>query len=238
VAAGKPVRTLRVERSYHVGAVAFSPDGKTLATGSDGPGSVLRLWDVAAGELIAALDDDDSMVYAVSFSPDGKSLASAGGGAIKLWDVAARKAVATFPQRGGHPVVVFRPDGKALAWGATSWHGGVHCEFRVRDLAAGKETVTLKRPGGLRFLAFHPDGKTVAWGGAVWDEDKKGWAGGLVRLWDAATGKETTLFKGDAGGLMSVAFSKDGRLLAAGGGTPEQGEVRLWRFAAADEKQK
>ena len=70
-------------------AVAFSPDGKTLATGSKD--QTVKLWDVATGKETATLRGHESTVAAVAFSPDGKTLATAGGHdkTVRLWDAAA-----------------------------------------------------------------------------------------------------------------------------------------------------
>src|SRR5690348_1903702 len=69
-------------------SVAFSPDGKTLA--SAGVDKTIRLWDVATGRGLAALEGHTASVASVAFSPDGKTLASASvDETIKLWDVAA-----------------------------------------------------------------------------------------------------------------------------------------------------
>jgi WD40 repeat protein len=73
-----------------VGSVAFSPDGKTLASGSQN--RTIKLWDVATGEEQATLKGHTDMVLSVAFSPDGKTLASGSmDKTIKLWDVATGK---------------------------------------------------------------------------------------------------------------------------------------------------
>jgi len=74
----------------HVGSVAFSPDGRTLASGSED--NTIKLWNVATGKNTATLKGHTDIVWSVSFSPDGKTLASgSSNNTVKLWDVKTGK---------------------------------------------------------------------------------------------------------------------------------------------------
>jgi WD40 repeat protein len=107
----------------HLYSVAFSPDGKTLASGS---GGLVRLWDVTEQKEVAALEGHrEGVVMSVAFSPDGEVLASGSyDETVRLWDVEAGKEVALLSEH-SYVVssVVFSPDGKWLASG--SWDGTV-----------------------------------------------------------------------------------------------------------------
>ncbi|MFJ3309571.1 caspase family protein [Streptomyces sp. NPDC086549] len=197
--------------------VAFSPDGRTLAS-VEATSSALRLWDVATGDTINVLSDQDSL-SSVAFSPDGKILATGGFHDVRLRD--ARTGVTTVklntPQtESDFSSVTFSIDGKTLATGGDE--GGVQL-WRV---ATGRTITTLNRQErSVRSVAFSPDGKTLAGSDWVYIDGK------VVGcwLWDVATGRTTvTLIKEPT---YSVAFSPDGKSLATGG----DGGVRLWDVA-------
>jgi len=198
-----------------VDAVAFSPDGKTLATGSD---DGTELWDVATRRQIGQLDEGG--VDAVAFSPDGKTLATSNfDSTVRLWDVATQKPVGQPIAGDGKGIfsVAFSPDGKTLAISAGN-------EVVLRDTATGRQIgqpITV----GTNFdtVAFSPDGRTLATGNG---DD-------AVRLWDLASHQQigAPFIVGAASstdGVNSVAFSPDGQTLAAGNG---DGTVRLWDVA-------
>jgi WD40 repeat protein len=123
VGTGKVAATLSVPearqtadwRGHQVYSLAFSPDGRTLASGSkDGR---LMLWNVTTGKEIGALKGQDDSVWGLAFSPDGMVLASGQWGKVKLWDVATRKEITRLAHDRPVHGVAFSPDGKTLAAG-------------------------------------------------------------------------------------------------------------------------
>jgi WD40 repeat protein len=200
-----------------VHAVAFSPDGKTLAAG-DWNG-VTYLWNVAADSQVGTLTDPDvggAGIQSVAFSPNGKTLAIGdANGTTYLWDVATLTQVAALTNpAGGDQSVAFSPDGQTLAsTGSTSTY--------LWNIATGTRVATLSCPAstGVPAVAFSPDGKELATGNL----------NGNVCLWRAPSGAPIAVLTSPGPtGIQSVAFSHDGTLVAAGGVT---GTTYLWNVA-------
>jgi WD40 repeat protein/serine/threonine protein kinase len=226
------------EQPAPVKALAASPDGRTLATGS---GRTVRTWDTATGQQVHELPAMPGEVRALTFSPDGTLLAIAAGDAenlsqIRLWDVVDRR-MAREPWEMSETVLAlaFRPDGKALVVGSAKlWKTAGNPDSRIltmddRQQLAGMRVLDLdlgaEQPGfavgtgGVLTVAFSPDGHTIAAGS--WD--------GTVSLWDARTRRRIATSPPLAGRVWSVAFSPDGASLASGSGDWQgPADLRLW----------
>jgi WD40 repeat protein len=208
-----------------VNSIAFSPDGKTLATG-DRSGNTY-LWNVATASKSAPLTDPNSGssgVLSVAFSPDGKFLAAGdSNGRTYLWNVAARTESAPLsdPNSGSSGVlsVAFSPDGKFLAAGDSN--GRTY----LWNIAARTESAPLSDPNsgssGVLSVAFSPDGKLLAAGDS----------NGSTYLWNVATGSQRAAVRNpNSSDVLSVAFSPDGKLLVVG---DKNGRTYLWNVATA-----
>jgi WD40 repeat protein/serine/threonine protein kinase len=129
---GQEILTLKGHQDRVLG-VAFSPDGKRLASGSGGADCTMKIWDLANGKPIHSIRGDTGWVPSVAFSPDGCRLASAGTkGTVRVWDAATAQEMLTLQHTGPVMGVAFSPDGRRLAAGST-WRDGT---VRVWDATA------------------------------------------------------------------------------------------------------
>jgi RNA polymerase sigma factor (sigma-70 family) len=230
--------------------LAFAPDSATLAVGgghavygvSDKTSStsVLTLWRwngtrlqslwSARPDHEAPLGSRSHHIQAPAFSPDGKQLATGGGNntIIRIWDVADGKEIHQFKTSGTRVgAVAFAPAARTLASGSDDG------QLTLWDPADGSKRWEHKLPGEVRALAFAPDGKTLAAGGGP----EYGWRVGrnnepFLTVLDAGTGKNAQPIRIERDGVASVAFSKDGTVLAAALG----GTLRFWDPATGKDR--
>src|SRR5579883_2189969 len=213
--------TMRFRHIGDVISVAYSPDGKTLASGQCNEGPIV-LWDAATGKEVRRFNDEPGVKRSFAFSPDGKLLALCMGiRGLILWDVATGKEVRrlVIPPSGATWCVAFSPDGKIVATDNGK-------SVSLVDVVTGAKRRQLEgHPEDVASVAFSPDGKTLAAGGR----------GQTIVLWDTATGKQLHVLKGHQKEIPYVAFSADGKTLAS---ASHDRTVRLWDVATGQEQRR
>lgn len=214
--AQSPELVVQTGHTGYIMTVAFSPDGKMLASGS--LDHTIKLWDVSTGTELSSLKGDFGQVTTVAFSPDGKTLASGSNYMIKLWDLGAGTELRTLTGFSS-PVncVAFSPDGKTLASSTLS-------TVQLWDVSTGAELRTFKGESyyyWVTSVAFSPDGKTIA--SNSFD---------VVKSWDVSTGKELWTLTGHSKAVDSLAFSPDRKTLASGS---DDNTIKLWDVSTGKE---
>ena len=204
------MRTTAPNNQWAVAAVfsvAYSPDGKRIATGSQD--QTTMVWDAAKGQELLALKGHTAAVLSVAFSPDGRHIATgacgwfdAGPGEAKVWDAKNGQELLTLKgHKGGVRGVAFSPDGRRIAT------GGTDRTARVCDAGTGRELLALKgHIDWVSSVAFSPDGRRIATG----SHDQ------TAKVWDAETGQELFPLTGHTDRVRSVAFSPDGQRIVTG----------------------
>jgi WD40 repeat protein len=203
VEAGQSVR--RVEPGVPVTALAWSPDGKTLCTGSN---AGVQTWD-ETGKLVATLGQHNRIVHALTWSADGTVVSAGEDRVVRFWGAGNRPALIGHP--GGASVAAWSPDGRLLVL------AGFHDRsLRLWDAATGQFRLLPGQMGGWdRAVAFSPDGEILATAAA----------NGAIQLWRLPGMKKLDLLVGHAVQILCLTFSPDGKTLASGGA---DGALRLW----------
>jgi WD40 repeat protein len=219
-------------------SVAFSPDGKILATSGQGRGCV-DLWDVTTGRKIATLTVPgdavpygiaDYVIQSLTFSPDGRMLAagsgSGSGSRAWLWDLSTRRLVTTMTGPSdaySAAAVVFSPRGQVLAAVGTGTES-----VGLWGASSGRRSITLKDTKySVEPVIFSPGGKMLASASAFIGSSS---ISSRVYLWHAATGRlAATLTPPTSLNPQSLAFSPDGKIVAC---ASNESKIYLWDAAS------
>jgi len=196
-------------------AVAYSPDGSLLATGSNDTteDKTIKVWDARTKKLLHGWQGHDATVTGLAFSPDGELLASSSLSfdfGVRLWNARNGTLITTLDWPGaGARAIAFDRSGRFLA---AAGNAGVVCVWKMPERSKAWASVTHQQDR-IHSVAFSPDGNQLATGG----DDS------VLRIWEAASGlkvAETRL----ASELFSIAYDPSGRLIAV---ATEEGEISL-----------
>ncbi|KAF5374038.1 hypothetical protein D9757_010074 [Collybiopsis confluens] len=201
---------LQIQDAAEIWAVAFSPDGSKIVSGSFD--YTVRVWDAVAGQQLAQLDGHIGRVKSVAFSPDGSKIVSGSDdNTVRIWDAVTGHQQA---QLDGHSHWVnsaaFSPDGSKIVSGSDD------NTVRIWDAVTGHQQAQLDgHSHWVNSVAFSPDGSKIVSG----SKDN------TVRIWDAAAGQQLAQLDGHSDWVNSAAFSPDGSKIVSGS---DDHTVRIW----------
>ncbi len=217
--------------------MTFTPDGKTLAVAAkdfvkNEPVHSVKLFDVATGKEVRKIEAVKGVpVSSVAITPDGKLLVYGAGNDIHLYDLHTGKKVRRITDIDGIHMLVFSPDGKMLAV------RGLNQRVRLWDMATGNEVRQLndaelpRRGGGWFVIASIEDSSGPEMRAIAFSADSKrivSAAGGTVRVWETATGKEVALVESHWRAPSTIVLSADGKTVVTWG---DDRVVRRWDSA-------
>jgi WD40 repeat protein len=206
-------KTLFTQTFGGILSVAFSPDGKILATGDTNAG--IRLWQVTDSKPILTLQGHSDWIKSLDFSADGQIIASGSDDrTVKLWDIHTGQCLNTLAHTKWVRSVAFSPNGQIIADGSDDF------TVKLWKVSTGQLLNTLQGHTKRVYpVAFSPDGKTIVSG----SEDH------TIRLWDVSTGQCLNTLQGHTDSIRSVVFNPNGQTVASGS---EDHTIKLWDVSA------
>jgi WD40 repeat protein len=215
---GTPTPTLPKVVTYRghsdeVNAVAWSPNGKLIASGSRD--DTAKVWNSNTGITIYTSSSQHNWIFGVVWSPNGQQIASASAdNTVQVWNATTGQHLLTYP---GHSAAVYAvawsPDGKHIA------SGSLDKTIQIWDVLSGNRLLTYKgHSAGVLAVAWSYDSSRIASAGA----DK------TVQVWDAATGMSSQIYGNHSSGVTTVEWSPDGQYIASGS---IDETVRVWDAA-------
>jgi WD40 repeat protein len=215
LAPGKPELVMQTGHNLTVSAVAFSPDNKSVATGSFD--NTIKIWETATGRELRVLSGHSGAVKTLVWSPDGQLLASGGTDlTVKLWNVETGREIKNLTGHTGLiEILAFTNDGKKLA------SGSLDNSIKIWDAATGREVKTLSE--GASALAWSSDNQFLASGSAV----------NTIKIWEIGRDKKPRILKNHTDRIKALAWSADNQLLVSGGADKT---VRIWKTSTGREQ--
>jgi WD40 repeat protein/uncharacterized caspase-like protein len=218
---GKLLHAL-VGHSANVTALAFSPKGKLLGSGSED--GTVRLWDMRSGKERRRLTTESGAVLALAFDARGRTISSGEftapfAGRVTRWQVASSKPLARFERPiGDVNPVCFSPDGRSIAAGGEDGH----IQLWTFDRQSAPRLL-LGHRDRVFSLDFSPDGRQLV--SACWD--------GTSRLWDVSSGEAVALLDEETQRIWHSTFSCDGRFVAT---CRHDGTVCVWQVSPRERR--